>query len=86
MVNAAGSDRLVRLRGLAGQETMLDRLWQNNCFTQAVQALRVKRCQTMDPETKSRLALALANCQLQVRLPLLLHSTQSSVHGVLAQG
>jgi hypothetical protein len=57
------------LEGLAGKEGLLDRLWHTNCFTQALQALRVERCQAMSPEEKSRLALALANCQLQV-LPL----------------
>ena len=62
------TDKLVALENLASRETTLDRLWHTNCFTQALQSLRVERCQAMTPEDKSRLALALANCQLQVGL------------------
>ena len=61
----AGAAQLILLQQLAGLETLLDSLWQRNCFTQALQSVAVQRCQTMNLETKSRLALALANCQLQ---------------------
>ena len=69
----AGVAQLVALQKLAGQETLLSSLWQRNCFTQALQSVGVQRCQTMNSETKTRLALALANCQLQVCAALLLH-------------
>ncbi|CAL5222914.1 g5345 [Coccomyxa viridis] len=61
-----GKGHLSRLEDLAQQEGYLTRIWRSNCFTSALEHLGITHCQSMSPEQKSRLALALANCQLQM--------------------
>jgi N-acetylmuramic acid 6-phosphate (MurNAc-6-P) etherase len=54
------------LRQGAAEEGFLDRMLGTNCFSQAVGQLTAD-CRRMEQETKTRLALSLMNCQLQVQ-------------------
>ena len=50
-----GAGQLKRLESLAQQEgSHIRRIWQSNCFTNALEHLGVTHCQSMSPETKSR--------------------------------
>ncbi|KAL4859390.1 Protein strawberry notch 1 [Chlorella vulgaris] len=61
-----GQGHLDSLRQGAAEEGFLDRMLGTNCFSQAVGQLTAD-CRRMEQETKTRLALSLMNCQLQVQ-------------------
>ncbi|KAI3433451.1 hypothetical protein D9Q98_003264 [Chlorella vulgaris] len=61
-----GQGHLESLRQGAAEEGFLDRMLGTNCFSQSVGQLTAD-CRRMEQETKTRLALSLMNCQLQVQ-------------------
>ena len=61
-VRAAGQGQVEALAGEAAKETFLDRLLGTNCFSRALRELDAD-CRSMGQDQKSRLALALVNCQ-----------------------
>ena len=61
-LRAVGQGQVEALAGEAANETFLDRLLGTNCFTRALKELDAD-CRSMGQEQKSRLALALVNCQ-----------------------
>ena len=56
-----GTGRLSQLAVRAEEETFLDRLMGNNCYSKALKVVK-SDCAKLDTEEKYRLALELLNC------------------------